>query len=159
MNKLELEAVSLVHEFYAHSLTVATAESCTGGLLASAITSVAGASDVFCGSIVAYSPQAKQDLLSVDARLVEGGAIYSSACAQAMAQGALQAFPLARWTLATTGVCGPGSDRGVAAGTVYVAAASKEVVHTKELHLSGKRGLVRFEATVAALSFLRELIA
>ena len=101
------KAEALVARLRERGLVVAAAESCTGGLVAAAITDVAGASDIFDRGFVTYSNAAKRDLLGVpEATLAEHGAV-SAQTAQAMAVGAL-AHSLADVSVAITGVAGPG---------------------------------------------------
>jgi nicotinamide-nucleotide amidase len=106
--------------------TLATAESCTGGLIANCITNVPGASEVFLVGYVTYANNAKSDLLNVDEKLIETQGAVSEPVARAMAEGA-RARAGSTHGLATTGVAGPGggSDQKPV-GTVYIALASAE---------------------------------
>jgi nicotinamide-nucleotide amidase len=106
--------------------TLATAESCTGGLIANQITNVSGASDVFLAGYVTYSNSAKTDVLNVDSKLIDKDGAVSEAVARAMAEGA-RTRAASTYALATTGVAGPtgGSDEKPV-GTVYIALASKD---------------------------------
>ena len=105
--------------------TLATAESCTGGLIADKITNVSGASDVFLAGYVAYANSAKTDVLSVDSKLIDKHGAVSEAVARAMAEGA-RTRAASTYGLATTGIAGPtgGSDENPV-GTVYIALASE----------------------------------
>jgi nicotinamide-nucleotide amidase len=108
----------------ARGLTVATAESCTGGGLSDAITNVAGSSDYFLGGIVSYSNSAKERLLGVDPRLLAAHGAVSEPVALAMAEGACRALG-AEVGIAVTGIAGPGGgspEKPV--GLVYIAVAS-----------------------------------
>ncbi len=135
--------------------TVATAESLTGGLVCATLISVAGASDVVMGGVVAYAPEAKIDVLDVDPDLIdERGTVDPDVAAQ-MAFGAQERFD-ATYGLATTGVAGPGENEGKPAGTVHIAIAGPDGVRTTSLELTGDRHAVR-EGTVDAL--LSELVA
>ena len=87
---------------------LATAESCTSGLLAAALTEPPGSSDVFMGGIVAYSNTVKENLLHVPASILAAHGAVSEAVAAKMARGALIAFPEATLTLSITGIAGPG---------------------------------------------------
>jgi nicotinamide-nucleotide amidase len=118
-------AESVLRDARARKLRIATAESCTGGLIGGVLTTIAGSSDVFeCGFIV-YSNRAKADLLGVsDALLAEQGAV-SEAVARAMAEGALK-HSQAHMAVAVTGVAGPGgSTASKPVGLVHIAAARK----------------------------------
>jgi len=104
--------------------TLATAESCTGGLIANQITNVSGASEVFRAGYITYANSAKSDVLNVDAKLIDKHGAVSEAVARAMAEGA-RARAASTFGLATTGIAGPmgGSDEKPI-GTVYIALAS-----------------------------------
>ena len=103
---------------------MASAESCTGGLVGHVITQVPRSSDHYLGGIVSYSDAVKHDLLGVPAALIEEVGAVSAEVAEAMTGGALARFPVASLTLAVTGIAGP--DGGTAekpVGLTYVAAA------------------------------------
>lgn len=133
--------------------TVATAESLTGGLVCSTLVSVAGASDVVLGGVVAYAADAKVELLGVDPELIEDHGTVNADVAAQMAFGAQERFD-ATYGLATTGVAGPGESEGKPAGTVHIAIAGPDGVRTTALELSGDRHAVREETVDALLSQL-----
>lgn len=138
---------------------IAVAESCTGGLVASALTEIAGSSDVFEAGFVTYSNEAKTKLLRVSEDVLETFGSVSIAAAWAMAQGALAASG-ADVAVALTGIAGPagGSDRKPV-GTVVFARAEKDadpteiVADTKKFDDNG-RGGVRLQAALCALELL-----
>jgi nicotinamide-nucleotide amidase len=105
--------------------TLATAESCTGGLIANRITNVSGASEVFLAGYVTYANSAKSDVLNVDSKLIDKHGAVSEAVARAMAEGA-RTRAASTYALATTGIAGPtgGSDEKPV-GTVYIALAAE----------------------------------
>lgn len=106
--------------------TLATAESCTGGLIANQITNVSGASEVFLAGYVTYANSAKSDLLNIDSKLIEEHGAVSEAVARAMAEGAC-ARAASTFGLATTGIAGPtGGSNEKPVGTVYIALASAD---------------------------------
>jgi nicotinamide-nucleotide amidase len=148
-------ATTLVGMLTNFGLTVATAESLTGGLLAGEIVSVPGASLVFNGGIVSYNTQLKHALLGVDAKLLAANGPVDALVAQQMAEGARHACAvdgrLADLGLATTGVAGPDPDpqTGQPAGTVYLGVATKHGARAVTLSLTGDRPAIR-AATVAA---------
>lgn len=116
------EAGTLLEAMRSHGLTLATAESCTGGLISACLTEVAGSSDVFERGFVTYSNEAKTDLLGVSASLIERHGAVSEEVARAMAAGAL-AHARADIAVAVTGVAGPGggtTEKPV--GLVHIAA-------------------------------------
>ena len=104
--------------------TLATGESCTGGLTANKITNVSGASEVFVAGYVTYANSAKSDVLGVDPKLIDKDGAVSEAVAQAMAEGA-RTRAASKYGLATTGIAGPtGGSADKPVGTVYIALAS-----------------------------------
>jgi nicotinamide-nucleotide amidase len=133
--------------------TVAVAESLTGGLLAAALTSVAGASVVVRGGVVAYATDLKTDLLGVPAGLLAlHGAVHPEVAA-AMAGGVRQRLG-ATYGAATTGVAGPGPAEGKPQGTVFIAVAGPAGPATAALQLPGDRRDVRDGSVRAVLSLL-----
>ena len=140
-------------------LGLAVAESCTGGLVAARLTSVAASSDVFRGGIVAYANEVKAAELGVGEELLERHGAVSGEAAAAMAAGVRERLD-AQVALAVTGVAGPGGGSAEKpVGLVYLHAAGPEGERTLELNLPGDRGAVRGRATVAGLHLLRELLS
>lgn len=152
-------AERLLYSCRARGLRIATAESCTGGLVAAALTDIAGSSDVLeCGFVV-YSNAAKQTMLDVPAATLAGHGAVSRETALAMAAGALSHSP-ADLAVAITGIAGPGggsTDKPV--GLVYFAAASRDGRALDCRRLFGRIGRRRVrEGSVAqALALLEEL--
>jgi PncC family amidohydrolase len=106
---------------------MASAESCTGGLVGHLITQVPGSSDYYLGGVVSYSNAAKEDLLDVPAELIEHVGAVSSEVAEAMTSGVLARFPHARVAVAVTGIAGPdGGTDEKPVGLTYVAAAVRD---------------------------------
>ncbi len=133
---------------------LATAESCTGGMVAAACTDLAGSSAWLERGFVTYSNAAKTQMLGVDAQLIATHGAVSEPVARAMAQGALQ-HSAAQVALAITGVAGPGG--GSAAkpvGTVWFAFAGPWGVCSEVQHFGGERAAVRQAAALHALSRL-----
>ncbi len=135
---------------------VATAESCTGGLVAAALTDIAGSSACVDRGFVTYSNEAKTDMLGVPADLIAQHGAVSEPVARAMAEGAL-ARSLATVTVAITGIAGPGGgslEKPV--GLVHFAAARRDAptLHWQR-QLDGGRDQVRTQAALAALDYLR----
>jgi nicotinamide-nucleotide amidase len=139
-------------------LTFATAESCTGGMVAERVTAIAGASDVFLGSVVAYSNDVKRRELGVpEAVLAEHGAV-SAETAAAMAAGARQRLG-ADVAVAVTGIAGP--DGGTAekpVGLVYLHAITPDGERGRDFQFPGDRDSIRRRATVTALHLVRRLL-
>jgi len=135
---------------------LATAESCTGGLIAAACTQLAGSSDWFERGVVSYSNAAKTELLGVPATLIEAHGAVSEAVARAMVQGALQHAPV-ELAVAVTGIAGPGGAvPGKPVGTVWLAWGTAAGVRAELLQLGGDRDAVRLAAVQAALQRLTE---
>ena len=137
-------------------IRLACAESCTGGLIANALTDVPGASAFFAGGLVAYSVEIKLGVLGVPAETFERHGVVSAECAEAMARGAVRLFGADR-AIATTGVAGPGAQDGIPAGTVCIALASPDTVVSEKLYFPNEtRERVKFLAAQAALRLLRQ---
>ena len=141
-------------------LTLATAESCTGGLVAAAITDVPGSSDVFDRGFVTYSNEAKQVLLGVSKDLLAHQGAGSAGVAKAMALGALNA---ARTSIAVsiTGIAGPGGGSpGKPVGLVFLACTNREgKFHARECRFGDLgRDEVRRRSVIAAFALIEELL-
>lgn len=146
-------AGALIRTLTGRHLTIATAESLTGGLLAAELTRIPGASVVVNGGVIAYATAVKRSLLGVSAELLAlEGAVHPDVARQ-MADGARRALAVdgrpADVGVATTGVAGPGSQDGRPPGTVYLGIAMHGEVEAIELHLRGDRAEIR-RATVSA---------
>ena len=143
-----------VRELAACGVSIATAESCTGGNIARLITGVAGASDYFMGSVVAYSNEVKKQVLGVRAEDLEKYGAVSEPVALQMAQGARKATG-AQWAVATTGVAGPGGGSvQKPVGTVWIAVAGPTGAHAQEFHFASTRERNIAKASVKALELL-----
>jgi len=135
--------------------TLATAESCTGGLVAERITSVPGASAYFVGSIISYTDEIKMKLLDVPQEMLKRAGAVSGEVAEAMARG-VKARTGATIGLSITGIAGPdGGTQAVPVGTVYVGLADDVMSTNRRLILPGDRHLVRWRASTAALEMVR----
>jgi nicotinamide-nucleotide amidase len=139
-------------------LTLATAESCTGGRIAQMLTSIAGASAYFKGSMVTYATEGKINILGVPGALIEEHSVVSAAVAEAMVANAKKMFK-ADYAIATTGNAGP--DKGESAvevGTVYIAIATPTSVYSKKLELGQPREKVIDRAAGKALEMIYQEI-
>ena len=144
----------LADRLRARGWRMAAAESCTGGLIAAACTSLAGSSDWFERGFVTYSNEAKAELLGVDPALIQSHGAVSEEVARAMAAGALQRAPV-QLTVAVTGIAGPGGAvPGKPVGTVWLAWATAKGVQAERLQLDGGRDAVRGATVRAALQRL-----
>ena len=155
MKPFEAEVVALAQALLARRLTLATAESCTGGLIAAACTAVAGSSDWFERGFVTYSNEAKTEMLGVDGGLIAAHGAVSREVALAMAEGALAHSPAAL-AVAVTGIAGPsGATPGKPVGTVWLATAQRGRETRAELFaLGGDRAAIREQTVHHALQRL-----
>ncbi|KRE43426.1 CinA family protein [Knoellia sp. Soil729] len=159
MNRPGSAPAEVIATLVERGLTVATAESLTGGLVCSVLTSVPGSSATVRGGVVSYASDVKADLLGVDPDLLaEVGAVDAGVAAQ-MAEGVCRLLG-ADVGLATTGVAGPGPSDGMPAGTVFVTACGPwpSGPRTRALALEGGRDEVRAATVDAVLDLLGELL-
>lgn len=141
-------------------LTLATAESCTGGLVGHLITTVSGSSAYYLGGVIAYSNELKQALLGVPASILETRGAVSRECAEAMAQG-IRERTGADIGISTTGIAGPtGATPTKPVGLVYLACATPRGVICEEYRFHGDRLTnIRLAAEAALRLALREAAA
>lgn len=159
MNTLPALIETLAAALKARSQMMATAESCTGGLIAAACTEISGSSEWFERGFVTYSNAAKSELLGVPAALIQEHGAVSEAVARAMAAGAV-VNAHAHWSVAVTGIAGPtggGADKPV--GTVWFGWATPQGVFTEHQRFDGDRSAVRRATVVHALAGLLQRIA
>jgi len=141
-------------------LRIATAESCTGGLVSALLTEIPGSSDVFERGFIVYTGRAKQDLLGVPGDLIADMGEVSEAVARMMAEGAVENSN-AQCAVAVTGVAGPGGGTAMKpVGLVHIAAARENRSILHEAHRFGDIGRteVRLKSVEAALSLLHRLL-
>jgi competence/damage-inducible protein CinA-like protein len=140
------------------SLTLATAESCTGGMVAERLTSVPGSSEVFVGSIVSYADRVKVAELGVPEKLLHEHGAVSAETAAAMARGARERLA-ADVAVAVTGIAGPGgATPAKPVGLVYLHAAGTGGERAAEFSFGGDRETIRRRAAVTALHLVRQLV-
>ena len=145
--------------FTEKAITLAVAESCTGGLVSNLLTNVQGSSAFFLGGIVSYSNNVKENLLNVPEKLIKESGVINAEVAKAMASGVRERIQ-ADIGLATTGIAGPagvdqGADRERPVGLVYVATAINDDLECKEYRFFGSRIDIKRRAANAALNTLR----
>jgi nicotinamide-nucleotide amidase len=139
-------------------ITVATAESCTGGGIAARLTSVDGSSAYFLGGIVAYSNPVKHQLLGVPAGILENPGAVSEACAAAMAEGAGEAIG-SQFAVSSTGIAGPtGGTARKPVGLVYLGLAGPGGTRVEQHQFPGNRSEVVQAATRRALEMVLEAV-
>src|ERR1044072_535574 len=142
----------------AQGLTLATAESCTGGLVAAGLTSVPGSSDVFLGGVVTYANEVKARELGVPHELLERHGAVSAEVAEAMAAGARDLLG-ADVAVAITGIAGPdGGTPEKPVGLVYLHAESPSGSRTADFVFPGDRDGIRRRAAVTAIHLVRRLL-
>ena len=162
MEEIETLAKTLGERAKARGVTVASAESCTGGLIGAAMTSVAGSSVWFDRGFVTYTVASKTEMLDVDSRLIESEGVVSEPVARAMAVGALN-HSKANLSVAVTGVAGPsGGTEKTPVGTVCFGFAfkvdSKICAESSTQRFEGDRNSVRKAALEFALKTLVEIL-
>ncbi|MFD3733330.1 CinA family protein [Streptomyces sp. NPDC058632] len=159
-------ATEVVRLLTVKGMTLAVAESLTGGLVAAEITSVPGASKAFRGSVTAYATELKRELLGVDATLLARSGAVDPQVAAEMAAGVRKALG-ADWGIATTGVAGPDPQDGQPVGTVYVAVNGPSETASGSagggkvecLRLNGDRAEIRMESARSVLALLLDELA
>lgn len=136
------------------NITIAVAESCTGGMLGSYITSISGSSKIFKGGIISYSNDIKISILKVDEQIISSFGAVSKECAEAMARNVREIFNT-DYSISITGIAGPdgGSDEKPI-GTVWIACADKLGVEAVLYNFSGDREGIRYSAIEKAIQIL-----
>jgi PncC family amidohydrolase len=142
----------------AEGLTVASAESLTGGALGNLLSMTPGASATYRGGVVSYATDLKQTLLGVTAEVIESYGVVSAECSVQMAVG-VRRLVGSDWALSTTGVAGPLLQEGKPAGTVFVGVAGPEGCRSVALHLGSDRRAIRAQTCREALAALAEDLA
>ncbi|MDW2797559.1 competence/damage-inducible protein A [Clostridium boliviensis] len=151
---LEMAVIRLLKKY---ELTVTTAESCTGGLIAGRLVNVPGASEVFREGFITYSNKAKRKYLDVSKSTLKKYGAVSEQTAKEMATGVVFATD-ADACVAVTGIAGPDAEGEKPVGLVYIACYMKDKVKVEEYHFKGNREKIREQTVVKALDFLRRSI-
>ena len=157
---LRAHAEALLEAARTHGLKIATAESCTGGLIAGLLTEISGSSDVVDRGFVIYSNQAKEDMLGVPAALLRQHGAVSEPVARIMAEGAIR-NSAAQLSVAVTGIAGPGGGTDEKpVGLVHIAAAraGEPTLHREYRFGDIGRSEVRLKSVEAALEMLQSLV-
>jgi nicotinamide-nucleotide amidase len=138
--------------------TLATAESCTGGYIAHLITSVAGSSAYYKGTVVSYANEVKEDILGVQHATLESAGAVSEETVKQMVKGAIEKLKT-DYAVATSGIMGPdGGTKDKPVGMVWIAAGNKETTVAKEFHFRFDRERNIKQTAHAALDFIRKFI-
>lgn len=157
MENLDELASRVIEIFREKGLSLALAESCTGGMIAETITNVAGASDIFYGSAVTYVNSAKEHILGVAHETLEKHGAVSSECAEEMACGARRVYG-ADVAMSVTGIAGPGGgSEAKPVGTVWFGLATKDGAETFRRRFDGDRAAVRRQTVEEVLRRLAEV--
>ena len=151
-------AMDIIQRLIDTNQTVATAESCTGGMLASLLIDIPGCSVAIHESYVTYSDEAKHRILGVSNKTLDEYSAVSEQCAREMADG-VRRISSADFGVATTGYAGPGGGtESDPVGTVYIAVSSKSETIVYCIHCGGDRANIRKMACVKALLLLRNAL-
>lgn len=154
-NKAFCTAETVVSLLKERNLTVATAESCTGGLVSELITAVSGASQVFELGVCTYSCRTKAEILGVSEETLQKYGAVSKQTAHEMAQN-VRKIASADFGLSVTGVAGPSASEGHPAGLVYIALSDRDSTLVKELNIEPEsRDFVRLFAAIELLNMLK----
>jgi nicotinamide-nucleotide amidase len=156
---LDKPAQNVVQLLYTRRLTLATAESCTGGLLSGAVTAVPGSSEVFGLGVVAYANEIKEHILGVAPGVIEKYGAVSAQCAAEMAAG-VQKLANSDIGISITGIAGPTGDTPVKPiGTVFLACVYREATSILHLQINSRdRNYIRNESVRQALILLRNVL-
>lgn len=147
---------AVVARLRARGESLSCAESCTGGLLSSLLAALAGVSDVYMGSVVAYSNQVKEDLLGVPEPLINSVGAVSLPVARSMAQGVRNALGTS-WAVSITGIAGPGGGSPQKpVGTVCFGISGPGVEFAEQHHFDGSRREIQLASSHHALRLLLE---
>ena len=151
LNKIYLQLKS-------RNLTLATAESCTGGLIAHTLTNVSGSSDYFDRGVVSYSNKAKMDLLDVSENILKEHGAVSKEVAEAMAEG-IRKKSKVDIGLSTTGIAGPtGGTKEKPVGLVYISISTEKKTYVKKFNFGGDRLQNKESTCIAAINMLLEFL-
>lgn len=157
--KLDVLAAAVIKNFRERGLSLSLAESCTGGMIAAALTGVPGASDIFWGSAVTYINRAKEHILGVSSETLERHGAVSEECAREMAEGSRRIYG-ADLAMSVTGIAGPGGGSDTKpVGTVWFGFSSKNGTEAFRRLFEGDREAVRRQTVEQVLACLIEKCA
>ena len=152
-------AQSVIEELKTRNLTLATAESCTGGGVGYVLTSVSGSSSVYVGGVVSYSNKMKETVLGVAHETLSAHGAVSEETAISMAAG-VKKLTASNVAVSITGIAGPNSDDTCKpVGLVYICAMSDKMTRVLENHFSGSREHIRMQSIEMALQMILEIIS
>ena len=153
-------AENIIDKARQKAVMIALAESCTGGMIAAALTDISGSSAAVDRGFLTYSNQAKIDILGVSNATLEQYGAVSEQTARAMVDGTLIAAPMAGLALSVTGIAGPGGGQDKPVGLVHFACQCRDAPQTHAMHIfSGDRHMVRQQAVRTALMMIGDSLA
>ena len=156
--KINKQSEILFHNCLEKKLTVTTAESCTGGMIASSIVSISGSSAIFKSSVVTYSNEMKSKILNIPLKSINENGAVSKVIAYTMAYNVLDLMN-SDISIAVTGIAGPGGgSKNKPVGLVYIGIGTKQNIVTKRYLFKGNRLKVRQETTLEALKLSNKII-
>lgn len=158
MADLQQISAQVVREFLARGLTLGTAESLTGGMIAASVAGVSGASAVLMGGVVSYDARVKHEVLGVEQSVIDTVGVVSEPCARQMAQGARRVLKT-HVAVSATGIAGPtGGTPQTPVGTVFIGVSSEQGTRVDECHFEGDRQSVREQSAAYALQLALDAI-
>mgnify|MGYP001251029759 FL=1 len=156
--KINKQSEILFHNCLEKKLTVTTAESCTGGMIASSIVSISGSSAIFKSSVVTYSNEMKSKILNIPLKSINENGAVSKVIAYTMAYNVLNLMN-SDISIAVTGIAGPGGgSKNKPVGLVHIGIGTKQNIVTKRYLFKGNRLKVRQETTLEALKLSNKII-
>ena len=157
-NKINKESELLYNNCIKKGVFITTAESCTGGLIASSIVSISGSSNIFKSSLITYSNEMKSKLLNIDSKIIQINGAVSEIVATQMAENVLDVLD-ADVSIAVTGIAGPGGgSKEKPVGLVWIAIGNKDLTITEKFLFIGNRLDVRQKTTLEALKLANSVI-
>ena len=157
-NKINKEAELLYNNCIKKGVFITTAESCTGGLIASSIVSISGSSNIFKSSLITYSNEMKSKLLNIDSKIIQINGAVSEIVATQMAENVLDVLG-ADVSIAVTGIAGPGGgSKEKPVGLVWIAIGNKDFTITEKFLFTGNRLDVRQKTTLEAMKLANSVI-
>ena len=157
-NKINKESEFLFNQCKLKNINVTTAESCTGGMIASSIVSINGSSNIFKSSIVTYSNSMKSQLLNIPSSIIKINGAVSEQTAHQMASNVLSIMA-ADISIAVTGIAGPtGGSIDKPVGLIWIGIGTKTKIFTKKYLLNGNRLEIRQKTTLESLKFANKII-
>ena len=152
MADLRTISTEVVRVFLEKNLTLGTAESLTGGMIAASVAGVSGASAVLMGGVVSYDARVKHEMLGVEQSVIDTVGVVSEPCARQMAEGARAALKV-DVAVSATGLAGPGGGTPeIPVGTVFIGVSSAKGTRVDECHFEGDRQSVREQSAEYALT-------